>query len=963
MSNYDRRLWVGVWVLMCVAGGAAADDRPVVFYASDPIRPGETALLFGGAIGQDVIAEGCRLPDDPAPTAPAGPTEANYPSMQRLTVLQASDLCAKVLLPADWKPGVFAVRLGPEAAKSTTVVLNRAQPWWWLGGDGNVAHPGEPIRVFGKNFGTRATAWLVQGLSPIKLTTRSSEPYAATFDLPLDLPMGEYPMVIYGGAGGQSGCGTIKIVVAARPSWPDRTFDVSAYGAVGDGKADDTAAFQAALVDAANNHGGVVWAPRGTYRITAKLTLAPNTILRGEKRELVWLYVPKDLPELDTVIAGSRDMGVENLSIVSQTAKRLIVCPDDPTVYSGSSGGNPPEPGCGAHLRNLRLHHLRYAHRPKPDSPLRSEQSGPPTVFLYGPDMEVSDCDIVSSGMPICMRKCHHCRIERNHLQTGRQGWYGIWDLDESTFIGNEIEGRDLEGSFGGVQGRCDRGYFAGNHYHDAYGDEREALTFDTPYYDVWMDRAVKIDDRTITAAGVKWKPGAMKDMACLIAFGNGMGQYLHVATNTEDSLTVDQPWAIAPDESSVFAVRASKSQVVVTNNTFADASVAVQLYANCWGFILDNNKAERTGGMYGIGTDQYNTQRKQRRFSTSSFCQYLNNDLSQGFIYQQGPFMIGILGPCASGGTLEPPGVPVIGNVVRGNVARGNYMVGALHAGPHPFFPPKSSAGCFGRDTLIENNTISDGGVAVDVYPNYVDTLLRNNRVSRCVIPLHDDGTNTAIHPAERLRYAVDLAKLWPPVAGKLDAITMAIEDLAAAPANAATMEKAAGLRAQLWAVLARAGTEEQPVPGNLLVAMIGWRYEVDPGSSIRQTLAAGRQGAAELRMQFRTEPWSPQVTARCDVIPPDGWEAAPGQAAVILEAAAPATAKVRLTVPAASPLRRLRVRWRVSLADVPLIAEDTVDVSPDAQAGGPTAIPATSRPHVSASSTSQPDNLGSSD
>ena len=56
--------------------------------------------------------------------------------------------------------------------------------------------------------------------------------------------------------------------------------DVRAFGAKGDGTADDTAAIQAALNFAEGTHG-IVFFPHGTYKITSPLTVAPNVHLEG----------------------------------------------------------------------------------------------------------------------------------------------------------------------------------------------------------------------------------------------------------------------------------------------------------------------------------------------------------------------------------------------------------------------------------------------------------------------------------------------------------------------------------------------------------------------------------------------------------------------------------------------------------------------------------------------------------
>lgn len=57
--------------------------------------------------------------------------------------------------------------------------------------------------------------------------------------------------------------------------------NVTNYGATGDGTTDDKAAIQAAI-DAADDVGGVVYLPRGTYGLTGPLVMRINTVLRCE---------------------------------------------------------------------------------------------------------------------------------------------------------------------------------------------------------------------------------------------------------------------------------------------------------------------------------------------------------------------------------------------------------------------------------------------------------------------------------------------------------------------------------------------------------------------------------------------------------------------------------------------------------------------------------------------------------
>ncbi|MFE9834032.1 glycosyl hydrolase family 28-related protein [Streptomyces sp. NPDC005551] len=59
-------------------------------------------------------------------------------------------------------------------------------------------------------------------------------------------------------------------------------YNVKAYGAIGNGIADDTAAIQNAINAASAAGGGTVYLPTGTYKITAELTLANHITLLGD---------------------------------------------------------------------------------------------------------------------------------------------------------------------------------------------------------------------------------------------------------------------------------------------------------------------------------------------------------------------------------------------------------------------------------------------------------------------------------------------------------------------------------------------------------------------------------------------------------------------------------------------------------------------------------------------------------
>jgi hypothetical protein len=75
------------------------------------------------------------------------------------------------------------------------------------------------------------------------------------------------------------------VVAAAAPA--SNLISVLDFGAKGDGKGDDTAAFQKALDTAAQAGGGAVLAPRGNYLFAGHLNVPPAVTLKG-----IWESVP-----------------------------------------------------------------------------------------------------------------------------------------------------------------------------------------------------------------------------------------------------------------------------------------------------------------------------------------------------------------------------------------------------------------------------------------------------------------------------------------------------------------------------------------------------------------------------------------------------------------------------------------------------------------------------------------------
>lgn len=87
--------------------------------------------------------------------------------------------------------------------------------------------------------------------------------------------------------------GEIKVKLNSSNSEASTKINVKDYGAAGDGKIDDTSAFQAAIDNTSKKGGGDVYIPAGTY-ILNSIYLKSNVNLIGENRDVVTLKLSEN---------------------------------------------------------------------------------------------------------------------------------------------------------------------------------------------------------------------------------------------------------------------------------------------------------------------------------------------------------------------------------------------------------------------------------------------------------------------------------------------------------------------------------------------------------------------------------------------------------------------------------------------------------------------------------------------
>lgn len=786
-----RRNWMLVPVLAILATAAVA--APAVYWASDPVRPGETVLACGSGFGAKPTVSVGRLADKPAGVPPAAkllfPTDA-----RAATLYQPGDESVKFGLPGDVKPGVFAYRL-TGAGGEVTALLNAPVVWWAQGDRGLTASPGGWVGAFGRNLAlapAAGTTGYLTGPRTMTLKPTEAECWSARFKLPGNLPAGEYKLYVHNGYGGPAAWSQgVGVTVAVPVAWPQTRYSVLDFGADGGGSRDDTAAVQAALAAADANGGGVVYFPRGRYRLSEAIAIPRRTVLRGESSTLTCIFWPDMEKPPKALISGSNSFGLEDLTFYTFNYTKFL---------TGDRSG--PEAG-DIFCRRLVVRANAYRGHMKAEEFDRRWREGLKDGFgggywlmdFGGRNIEVTDCDLLSSGDVIALRNPRRARIANNILRAGRWGGSGIFEGEGVIVEHNQYLGQDLTtwGATGGAgYGNLQNVYIGHNIYRMEHGGDREAITADAPggYYQGQPESA------SANSLTVPSKPGRVGS-GIFVLDGKGRGQYRRIASVEGNKLTVDRPWDVVPDASSRVSVTHLLQHWLIVNNDFADVG-AVQSFGVFMECVMAGNVSVRQSGYRSWGLNYSNASQP------TWYCQMLGNRIKEGNYYH------GTYGVCAVeagiGTEGGKPGEETGGSLLRGAIVRNNICENNSGIG----------IGGTSTDVVVEGNSIARADNGLNISGGSIGVLVRGNRWESVRNPLSGDGLAKAwIEPSQRVAaIRARLQQLYEDAGLAEDpasdnAVAAAIEQLAkASPESAAAAESAV-----LTAVVPRLAGRDLPL------------------------------------------------------------------------------------------------------------------------------------------------------
>ena len=638
-------LLAGVFTLLAASTPLLA--KPVIIWASDPVRAAESVVVRGDGFGAKALVE-ASFSQNGKPT-----------DWKALDVLQQTPSTLKFALPAKIGDGIVRFRISDGKDASETNILNAPKIWWMQGDETESATPGGWLRIFGLNLELRpkAKVSLRSGDSVITLTPEAIDEFALRVALPTDLKSGEYTVDFHNGladAAAKTTAGQIRI--APNKPTPERIFDVLKYGAVpaepgylqyttamlADGQVDSAEAIQKALDEAGKAGGGIVQFPRGIFVLSKGLTIPLHVTLRGAGSGLTTLsYVDDLLPRVEMTeklywgakqVEPIKGVGFEPHPYLMRGEGHFTV--EDLAIYAinhhaGIQSELPTNSPNAGHvtIRRVLMRLDRFINNDKTNR----HYSDAEEVFLKrwrdkrrtgaldlgGPNIQITDCDIYSS-LQVLMLNGSSGYIARNKFSAVPRHWtvFGrrtqkvIFENNDCSDGGvslNSVHDMVTNDGKTRIQSMYSREiYIARNAMKDSYRGDRDG-GFNSDFHapvGIYTGTVSKCEGTTLELPKetedaefpTKWLGAVV-----VILDGKGAGQYRALAGGSGKSLLVDRAWDVPLDQTSFISVCKALDHVIAVDNVAHDAGNTVLFWCGGIEVIAARNKSIRGGAIQQI--------------------------------------------------------------------------------------------------------------------------------------------------------------------------------------------------------------------------------------------------------------------------------------------------------------------------------------------------------------------------
>ena len=391
-----------------------------------------------------------------------------------------------------------------------------------------------------------------------------------------------------------------------------RRINVRDHSAIGDGKADDTVAIQAAIDAVKKAGGGGVYFPNGNYKAT-EIRLPAGVVLLGESRENTVLSFAgtTNINFIQCKNDGSKNgrIGIANLKIGIDMNNPNQVFPNF-FIWFGT--GNTAD---RIFLKSINIDYPFVKRPNKGNAILISAEKyvlmngvnakgyGPYTLGSINRYSEFSDGDYLMGQLGVvAITENMYTVIERNRIA----------HVDPDNVIGNS---RGIE--------TISYSYVAENHiensatrnnaseqvmleprkgYQKMYGAVTSA-TSNTVTVNPRQENDGKLWGDATYGANSTWDVSVANaayptGWYISIIDGRGLGQYRKLVSGNGTTFTIEKPWDAIPDSTSKFLVFLPAVNSVIYKNTMKTATNAILLYNNALDVVVADNVSDDTLGV-----------------------------------------------------------------------------------------------------------------------------------------------------------------------------------------------------------------------------------------------------------------------------------------------------------------------------------------------------------------------------
>ena len=464
---------------------------------------------------------------------------------------------------------------GNDAGYGNPVAINKTEAWW-IGPDKTTR--GSISSVYGRNLSHNndtlsSNVYIKSSNGTGKWTSvKKANPYKVDFVIPSDLPNGDYEVWVHNGHGGDLGwSGPLKMTINDGITWNGSTINVKNYGARGDGVTDDLEAIKKGIAAAKALPGATLYFPAGTYMISGMLQPSSNNRWKGDGKDQTIIKCNSAFSSPYGVLFGP----AQNFELRDLTF-------DGNKNYRGGVWHPIYLRDCNnLSLVNVRLSFQNYNVLDLANSRYvfitNSELIGKMTflgscsqLFIDGSSFKITnDTDMAmqqggGSEVSITNSTCQDfdgsdpnnvAGVGKGRFLTGT----GNWGANHNTYLGNNIT-KDLSPSTASAdQNSGEQFMWEGN-------------------WTNYMGSPASSTNTTTALPGFSLKADMTRFV--VIIKGKGLGQSRKITSYNGNNISVDQPWNVIPDQSSVLVVGQYVNKVVAYGN-YLDGKVRVATTPN----------------------------------------------------------------------------------------------------------------------------------------------------------------------------------------------------------------------------------------------------------------------------------------------------------------------------------------------------------------------------------------------